>query len=193
MRLKGFSVVAVMTFLLALASSAFAQKATAPTFSNASLSGTYTLQMQGVNDVYGYFTDCTSSNNCSGWVNLGNTNSACPAGQNCSTSSAIKYVYGTIAFDGAGHVTSVKVYSFNLNQDPVSQGPMSATGKYSVATTGQGTITLTQTGGGGSLVLGIGLAGLDATTGIAMTATLHTVATSTSTPGDIQTGVAFHQ
>ncbi len=74
----------LMTMVLVTASSAT---------SVASLKGTYAFQLLDVNNEFGYYNGST-------WVSV----TTCPTNQHCSNQAFSKVSYGTVSFDGLGHV-----------------------------------------------------------------------------------------
>jgi hypothetical protein len=76
--------VILMTMVLVTASSAT---------SLASLKGVYAFQLLDVNNEFGYYSGST-------WVSV----TTCPTNQHCSNQAFSKVSYGTVSFDGLGHV-----------------------------------------------------------------------------------------
>lgn len=172
-------------FVVALA--VLVPAAYALTHSNANLNGLYLFQMTGTTNSYGY--DTCSGNSCV-WTDV---TGDCPVGQSCQSSAFTKFVYGTVVFDGNGHVTSATFTEYHPVGGP---GPHidggTAAGHYSIAAGGNGTITLTPIGGGTPEVMSVYLGQVDPTTGIAGSAIIHTEPTD-GDAGSTEAGFAFHQ
>jgi hypothetical protein len=83
----------LMTMVLVTASSAT---------SVASLKGTYAFQLQGTSNQYGYYSGST-------WVPV----SSCPSTQHCFDQAISKLSYGTLSFDGLGHVKFLSITNVN--------------------------------------------------------------------------------
>jgi hypothetical protein len=64
----------------------------------ASLKGTYAFQLQGMSNEFGYYSGST-------WVSV----STCPTNQHCFDQAFSKVSYGTVSFDGLGHVKFLTV------------------------------------------------------------------------------------
>jgi hypothetical protein len=92
---KTASFLIVMAMVLVTASSAT---------SVASLKGVYAFQLQGLSNEFGYYSGST-------WVNL--NNSPCPSTQHCSSQAFSKISYGTVSFDGLGHVKFLTITNSN--------------------------------------------------------------------------------
>jgi hypothetical protein len=95
---KAAMFVILMAMVLAMASASFAAT------SVASLHGTYSFQVQGVTNQYGYNSGNT-------WVNL--NGQPCPKGLYCYSQAFAKATYGTLFFDGKGHATFVSITEVN--------------------------------------------------------------------------------
>jgi hypothetical protein len=89
--------VILMAIVLAMASTSFAAT------SVASVHGVYSFQMQGLTNQTGYYSGS--------WVNL--NGKACPKGQFCFDQAFTKVTYGTLSFDGKGHVTFLSITNIN--------------------------------------------------------------------------------
>jgi len=128
MRLRVF---AVITLLLA---SVFPAAAAT---SVASVKGTYSFQVLGVTQEYGYF------NTTGGWVNV--SNGRCPAKTNCNNEAFAKITVGTISFDGKG---SAKFLSFKSYGPSGSGGPTIGTSYPYKVSNFVGTLTIPGAHGG---------------------------------------------
>ena len=107
MKLKLFAV-----FALLLASVFPAMAAT----SVASIKGTYSFQVIGVTQQYGYWSTTGA------WVNV--SNGKCPAKTNCNNEAFAKITVGTTSFDGKGNA---KFLSFKNYGPGNSGGPVMGT------------------------------------------------------------------
>ena len=83
--------VSLMAMVLVTASTSFAT-------SVASVKGVYAFQIQGLNNEFGYYSGST-------WVSV----SSCPTNQHCFDQAFSKVSYGTVSFDGLGHVKFLTV------------------------------------------------------------------------------------
>src|SRR5271163_3053221 len=122
--LKLYSLIAV------LAVAAFVPAAYALTHSNANLNGFYIFQMVGTTNSYGYLT-CDGSGNCV-WTDVP-ADGSCPVSVSCQSSAFTKFTYGTIVFDGNGHVTSASFTEYH---------PVGGPGPYTDGGTGVGHYTI---------------------------------------------------
>jgi len=86
----------LMAMVLVTASTSFAAT------SVASLKGVYSFQVQGITNQFGYYSGST-------WVKV----STCPTNQHCSSQSFPRLTYGTLSFDGLGHVKFLTLTSVN--------------------------------------------------------------------------------
>src|SRR5580698_4212952 len=87
----------LMATVLAVASASFAAT------SVASLKGVYRFQIAGVSNQNGYYASGT-------WYPVTGT---CVSSQHCFVQAFLRFTYGTVVFDGAGHATFVSVTSVN--------------------------------------------------------------------------------
>jgi hypothetical protein len=83
--------------VLAIASTSFAAT------SVGSLKGVYRFQIAGVSNQNGYYSGGT-------WNPVTGT---CDSGQHCFVQAFLRFTYGTVVFDGAGHATFLSVTSVN--------------------------------------------------------------------------------
>ena len=90
--MKKTALVALLASVLALAPASFAT-------SLASVKGVYNFQLAGFSNENGYYSGST-------WVQV---NGSCPTNQHCSVQAIPKLSYGTISFDGAGHVKFLSI------------------------------------------------------------------------------------
>src|SRR5277367_4852867 len=103
---KLFAVLAVLALLFGTVPPASATLI----HTNADLSGFYVWQMQGTSNGYGY-SSCSATitdSDCT-WTPV--VGGVCPADQTCSLTTFTKILWGTLEFDGDGHITS-GTYSF---------------------------------------------------------------------------------
>jgi hypothetical protein len=68
-----------------------------------SLKGVYRFQIAGVRNENGYYSDGT-------WYQVAGT---CPGSQHCFVQAFLRFTYGTVSFDGAGHATFLSATSVN--------------------------------------------------------------------------------
>jgi Ca2+-binding RTX toxin-like protein len=180
--------VVVLALVALIAPMTRTHASTPATYSTASLSGKYLFQLQGVMSAYGY-NSCSSSSSCS-WTDVVN-GATCPSTENCVTAAYTKYTYGYLEFDGNGNVTYVAFTEYHPAGGP---GPTTNSGTgygtYTVASSGNGFISLI--GGGGGASFYINIANVDPTTGIAGSMLVHEPP-DTGDPGSTESGFAFHQ
>jgi hypothetical protein len=100
--------------VLAIASTSFAAT------SVASLKGVYRFQIAGVSNQNGYYSGNT-------WYQVAG---ACPSGQHCFVQAFLRFTYGTVSFDGAGHATFLSITSVNGGSGGAAKGAVWA---YSVS------------------------------------------------------------
>jgi len=128
----------------------------------ASIKGTYNFQISGVRNEYGYYSG-------SNFVQV----TTCPSNQHCSNQAFGSVSYGTLSFDGAGHVKFLSIAKVNNG----SGGPTAGTvWSYSVSgyngamsgSSGSAYLTLGSFNSAGvAQVVTIRTGGNDANTGVA--------------------------